>query len=115
MHVDQDVTAANEFFVDVELWDRGPVGEFFDTCGRGQDQLEADAMNGEQVCHTTPQFLIFQNIEGRELGWVYALKAQDLDCRATETTLRCLGCSLHEQHHRSRCNSFVNRGTDFGG
>lgn len=56
---------------------------------------------------TSPKLLILQHIECRELLRVDALQTEDLNGGARETALRCLGGTLHEQHHGRRGDGLV--------
>lgn len=89
VHGHQDVAAADELLVDVQLWDRGPVGELLDALA---------------------QLRILEDVEGGELVRVDALQAQDLDGGAGEAALGGLGGALHEEHDGRRADGLLDRG-----
>jgi hypothetical protein len=77
MHRDQNIAATDELLLDVQLRDRGPVRVLLDS---------------------RPELRILQHVESSELVGVDTLQTEDLDAGSREAALRCLGCSLHEEH-----------------
>lgn len=39
VHLEQDVAASHKLAIEVDLRDRGPVGELFDSCGGGKTAI----------------------------------------------------------------------------
>src|SRR5450830_802316 len=90
VHFAQDVGAADEFTVDVQLRDGRPVGIFLDA-----------------LTHVGA----FQHVDGNNVLGTAGL--EQLDRLAGEAALRKLRSALHEQHDRVLGNGFLDPGLDF--
>lgn len=86
MHRDEDIAAADELLVDVDLGDGGPLRVLLDAF---------------------PQALVLKDIVGGKLFRVDALHAEDLDAGTREAALGGLGRALHEEDHGRRRNRLV--------
>src|SRR5690606_7992068 len=89
-HFTDDVGTADEFALDVELGDSGPVGIFLDA-----------------LTH----FFVVEHVHRNQLGGTGF--TQGLDGAAGETALGKLCRTLHEQHDRVRGNGFADEILDF--
>lgn len=92
--VDQDVAATDEFAVDVDLGDGGPVRVLLDAFA---------------------QFLVFEAVERFEEFWFDALDLHDLDHGAREAAHGQIRRSLHKHHQRVRLDGGVDLAACFGG
>jgi hypothetical protein len=105
VHSHENIAAANEFLVDVELGYRRPLGVLLDSYRNLSASIPTPplpdliATAGAAEERTSPQFLILKHVECRELVRIHTLHAQDLYTRAREPALWCLRGALHEQHH----------------
>lgn len=91
MHPHQDIAPSHKLASNKQLWDGWPITILLDP---------------------TPQVFILEHIERREFARVNALKSEDLDQRARETTLWRFGCAFHEEDDGGGGYGFVYCGAD---
>jgi len=91
---ENDVTAADELSVDIDLGYCWPlaVQRTFLIMKRGKDTRK----HAREFLNTGPQLRVREDVIGVHLGRGNTVEVKDLDDGPRETTLRCFRSSLHE-------------------